>query len=299
MITSPALTGATTTDEAWSIAGTSLHQYGWNVTTFGGSRYELPPRRGDNIKINNRPGTRFRPKLADSHQISLLMWVDGIEPSTGDAPADQVTRFNDSWDFLRRLLWTVEGQQFILTRRWKLSVSGTPTIVAADAIGELAGTMAPTMTNRTRADFQMDILLADPYFYGQEQDSPLIYANGAPVTINNPGYDVAAYGNFSFDINGISGPLTNPKLYNSTLNCWMRYNGTIPDGGTLTFDVPSYTVTPVNIASASTFVVDYLRNISHYGRPYWLGLTRGSNTLQLTADSGTGTAVIRYQPPYL
>lgn len=289
------ISGATT-DEAWAINGVSLHQYGWNIATFGGSRFEVPERRGENIKVTNRPGARFRPKLADSHTITLLMWVSGMDPATGGVPADQRTQFNDSWDFLRRLLWTIEGEQFTLTRRWRLTVDGQPTIVAASALGELAGTMTPTMTGRTRADFQMDILLADPYFYGDEIESPPIPADGSIVTVTNPGYDVAAFGNIQFDLNG---PLTNPRIINTTTNVWTHYNGTIPVDGTLRFDVPTYVISRINIHKGFATSFDYQRYVNHYGRPYWMGLTRGVNDLQLTADAGSGNAVVRFQPPYV
>ena len=39
------------TEEWWDINGVSLHQYGWSVTTVGGSRYDLPPRRGENMTM--------------------------------------------------------------------------------------------------------------------------------------------------------------------------------------------------------------------------------------------------------
>ena len=51
---------ANSVDEYWSIDGVSLHQFGWSVATVGGSRYDLPPLRGDNVMIAYRPGSVHR-----------------------------------------------------------------------------------------------------------------------------------------------------------------------------------------------------------------------------------------------
>jgi len=88
------------TDEYWSLAnldGTneiSLHQWGWAVTTVGGSRYDLPPKRGSDIVMAYRPGQVFRRKVPDARTITLQMFMVGWDPGTGDAPSD-IVRFVD------------------------------------------------------------------------------------------------------------------------------------------------------------------------------------------------------------
>lgn len=289
----PVITNPHTTDEWWSINGVSLHQHGWNVTTVGGSRYDLPPRRGDNIKIPYRPGLVHRPKMPDARTINLVMWITGgYRPNTDDPATDQTLAWNDSWDFLRRLVWQAGGGQFTLTRRWRLTVDGVPTIVSADALGEIADTMTPTMTGRTRADFTMTILLADPFFYGDLVEVPL--NRDTPTTVTNQGHDNAAYGNDT-EVDLI-GPLTNPVITNSTTSphAWVKLATTIAAGSTVRLRLRDFTAnvitgTPTNV----------LGKVSNAGFRYWMSLPRGDNQLTLTASAGNGSALVRLRPPYI
>ncbi len=272
---------ANSTDEYWSVDGVSLHQHGWSVTTVGGSRYDLPPRRGENIRFAYRPGAVHRSKLADSRTISLLMWVAGADPATGNATGDARLRWNDSWDFLRRLVWKPGGSQVTLTRRWYLTVGGVKTLVTADAQAEVADSMAPTMTGRTRADFTMTLLLADPYFYGPTVTVPL----SGTVTVNNPGHDICGHDGLQVDFTGGS----SPRLTNSTPNpdVWVQYTGS--PGGTVTLDTGRFTA----ISSGGTNLIG---GVSHAGARHWMVLMPGNNSLTLT---GGGSGELRFRPPYI
>lgn len=271
---------ANNTQEWWDIDGVSLHQYGWSVSTIGGARYDLPPRKGSNIGFAYRQGQVHRPKLPDSRTIDLQMWLTGMDPATGAAPADQILQWNDSWDFLRRVVWQPLGAEVALTRRWLLTQNGTPGILTATAQAELADTMAPSMTGRTRAEFTMSFLLADPYFYGAEQTASI----GGSTTVNNPGHDTASQTNFTVELTG-----TNPRLTNSTANppVWVQYTGTIP--GTLILDVGAYT-------ALTTGGTNLINGITHSGARHWMGLLPGNNTLSF---SGSGSALVRFRPPYV
>lgn len=301
------------TDEFWSINGTSLHEYCWSIATVGGSRYNLPPRRGENVTLARRPGQIHKNKVADARPMSLLMWVAGMH-ADGRPGDDQTLQWNDNWDALRRLVWTVEGRQFTLTRRWRLTqptldpeVAGDPgllppgpQIVVADALAEVIS-MDPSMTGRTRADFEMQLLLASPYFYGSQITVPLNV--GVPRKVYNPGHDIAAYGYLEIEFKG---PLTNPRLWNTSVSpeVWVQFNGTIPNGITLRLNVDTYQLWTdavyIDIFPAPPGAFKpYLDNISHYGSEYWMGLQPGLNTITLTASSGTGTATLRYRPPYV
>lgn len=274
--------------EWWSIDGESLHQYGWSVATVGGSRYDLPARRGENIRVAYRPGALHRPKLADQRVVQLIMWLTGTDPATGGAVADPTLRWNDSWDFLRRLVWKPDGAQVTLTRRWRLTVDGAPTLVEASALAEIADSMAPAMTGRTRSDFTMTLLLADPYYYGGQVTTPIPL--DTPTSVVNRGHDIAAHNGVQVDL---IGPLTNPRLTNSTPNpdVWVQLD-TVPAGQTVTLDVGAFTATRSDGANV-------INDIVHSGSRWWMGLLSGANTLTLTADSGTGSAVLRHQPPYV
>jgi hypothetical protein len=292
----PAVTPTSSTDEYWDIDGVSLHQYGWSVTTFGGSRYDLPPRRGDNVTLPYRPGQVPRVKYADARTISLVMWLTGMDPATGQMTYDQTLRFNDSWDFLRRLVWKPYNAPVALTRRWNLTIDGTPTLVAATAQAEIADTMAPTMTGRTRADFTMTLSLPDPYFYGAQSETTVGVAEN--VTITNPGHDVAGYSNFTVDF---VGPLTNPRLYANPVGLiwtgtrpgpWVQYTGSIASGAIYRLDVANFLA--FNAATGTSVI----GGISNAGARHWLTLDPGDSLVSLAA-TGTGHAVLRFQPPYI
>jgi hypothetical protein len=281
---------ANSTEEYWSFNGTSLSQYGWAVATVGGSRYDVPTRRGDNIRLAYRPGEVHRNKLVEPRVISLIMWMTGTTPGTGAGVADPMVQWNDNWDTLRRLFFSPGGSQLTLTRRWKLTISGTPTVLAADAQAELVDVFNPKMTGRFRSEFNVELLLADPYFYGAQVTEN--FAVGTPVTVANPGHDVAAHNNFEVDL---IGPLTNPRLTNSTPNpdVWVQYTGTVSSGQTLRLSIPNFTATRVSDSA------NLIAGISHSGTRYWMALTPGNNSLTLTASSGSGTAQLRYKPPYI
>ncbi len=285
-----------TTTEWWSIDGVSLHEYGWNVATVGGSRYDIPVRRGNNITLAKRPGQIFRPgKVADSRTVELIMWVLGVDPVTGASVADPTLRWNDSWEYLRRLVWKPSGTQVNLTRRWNLTVNNVKTLVSATAKAEISDSMAPTMTGRHRADFTMRLLLADPYFYGDQQE--VTFQVGQTKTIHNPGSDIAAFGFFDVDL---TGPLVNPVVTNNSFNLPVKvgFKGTIPAGVTVRFSIPGFTVRTV-VGYEIIGIVNLVGNLVTSGARFWMGLAPGNNDLTFTTASGTGSALVRFRPPYI
>lgn len=264
---------ANSTPEYWDIDGVSLHQYGWSVATFGGSRYDLPPRRGENIRFAYRPGAVHRNKLADSRTVELVMWLAGCDPATGNATGDAALAFNDSWDFLRRLVWRADGSQVALTRRWFLTVGGSKTLVAATAQAEVADTMAPAMTGRTRADFTMSLLLADPFYYGAQVTTVI----SGSATVVNPGHDLAAHNHMEIDLSS-GARLTNTSV---TPNVWVQSAG----GGTL------------NVGAFTAFAggTNVVGGVTQSGARRWMVLIPGNNNLTVSG----GTATIRFRPPYI
>jgi len=217
--------------------------------------------------------------------------MTGTTPATGARVSDPGLKWSDNWDTLRRLVCPANGAQVTLTRKWRLTVSGTPTVVSATAAAELVGSMAPTMTGRTRSEFVVEFLLADPLFYGTQSTTSGI-AIGSPTTITNPGHEVAAHYGVEVDL---IGPLTNPRLTNSTPNpdVWVQYTGTISSGVTVRLNVTDFSATRLSDSA------NVIAGISHSGARHWMGLLPGANSLTLTASAGSGTATVRYYPPYL
>ncbi len=285
-----------TTDEFWSINGVSLHELGWNVTTVGGGRYALPPKRGSNITLAKRAGQVFRPKLADSRIIDLQMWVAGADPVTGQPTGDSILAWNDNWDTLRRLVWQPAGQQVELTRRWNLSAAygGVKTLLEATALAEIADTMEPSMTGRNRATFTMSLALADPYFYGAEQSYD--FTIGQSHTINNPGHDIADGGFFDIDFYG---PLTDVRLTNTAFSpeVYIQANNTVPAGVMIRASIPDYTFRTI-VGYNIIGIINHTTRIRHSGYRSWMALYPGDNTLTLTG-TGSGHVELRYRPPYI
>lgn len=287
-----------TTAEWWDIDGEPLNKFGWNVETVGGSRYAVPPMRGDDAQYAYVPGREWHAKLPDSRTITLAMWITGVDPDTGNATGDQMLRWNDSWNFLRRLFWQPE-RQFVLTRRWLLTdEDNIPRIRTASAHGQLTNTLDLNMTGRFRGTFQADILLADPFFYGGEVISQINMASSGVV--HNPGDFRAGHQHFSVQF---VGPLNHPELVNvsTSPHVSVKLDTTVAAGEVVTLDVGTFTATSTVELLTTTGAGTYNRlvYVKHSGAHEWFGLTRGDNTLVLAGQGSTGHAVVRFQPPYV
>lgn len=276
----------TSTTEFWDVDGVPLNTYCWAIKSFGGSRKGLPPLRGDNKVIPNKEGRSFRPKKPDSRVVTLAMWVTGSDPDTGHPSTyDQIVQWNDNWDYLRRLLWTPD-REITLTRRERLNAAD-PRLVLASAKAQIAGAMEPNMTGRSRADFAVDLLLADPFFYGDEVEKTI--AANANVAVYNPGDSKTS--NMPFTIDWV-GNLTNPKLTNLTNGSWMQINTLIALDTEIQTDIRTYK------AVRSTDLASMNAAISQGGARQWISLEPGANQLRLDA-SGAGAAIIRFNPAYV
>src|SRR6201995_5948371 len=177
------------TDEEGSWNGVGLARPYWSVASMGGSRFAVPVLRGNDIEIPYREGKQWRPKFPDSRVVTLLMWTAGIDQNSGIPAADQRLAFNDNLRQLRSMFFTTGASgsaQGTLTRKWYITQNGSPGIVTASALGELGGAMEPTMNGRTGASLSVDILLADPYFYGATL-TPTALALNAATAVSNPG----------------------------------------------------------------------------------------------------------------
>lgn len=275
-------------EEYWEINGVSLNQYCWSIKTIGGSRLAVPKLRGDNTLFPFRDGRAFRAKNADSRVITLAMFVAGIDPDTDEPRTSrQDVQFNDNWKALQRLFWSPE-EQLTLTRRWWENAD-TPVLRTATAKCELAGTMDPTMTGRTRADFAVDLLLSDPYFYGPEISANLTTSGTTIVT--NPG-DIPVWSTINMTLNG---ELTSPVITNQTAepDVWMRINTAVIND-------------PINISVGDFTVINTFDDsnltgsVTHSGFRAWMKLLPGNNTLKLTSTgSGTGDVDLTFKPAYL
>jgi hypothetical protein len=265
--------------ETWYWNGLALSQPYWNLTTFGGSRSGIPVLRGQNIEVPYRAGQGWRAKFPDSRTLSLTMWMDGSGSSAGWPSADAHLAFNNNWQQLRAAFLTrsasgsVQGQ---LQRNWWLTQGGTNQMVTSTAMAEIAGSMDLTMNGRTGAAFTVDLLLADPYFYGAQR----VQAITASGSISSLGEGVVGEGFPSsvavFTVR-CSAPCTVTNVAAAT-------SFTLASGGSypVTVDLLNGTVT-------DNAGVNQVARLTHSGSRLWMALLPGSNNVTVSAGTATFT----------
>lgn len=272
--------------ETWLFNGVPLQSAGqWSISTFGGSRFGMPTLRGQNVEVPYRAGQAWRAKYPDQRTVTLTMWLTGDASSSQPYPAsDSRLAFNDNWQALRAAFWlrgadgSVQGK---LTRNWYLSAGG-PGLVTATAMAEVAGSLDLTMNGRTGAAFTVDLLLADPYFYGSQISQQV----GASGTITNPGDGICGEG-FASPVNSFTIACSAPTTVSNTT---AGTSLTVASGPAfpVTVDVLGYTATDANGANV-------IGSLTHTGSRLLGCLLPGENNI--TVSSGTATWI--FNPAYL
>lgn len=276
--------------ELWYYNGVPLQDShgAWNISTLGGSRMALPVYRGQNVAVPYRAGQSQTAKFPDARTVALTMWVDGqgFGGSGGSYPAsDARLAWNTNWQQLRQMFFTrgtsgsVQGQ---LQRNWYVKQGGTATLVTSTAMAEIAGSMDLTMNSRTSSAFAVDLLLADPYFYGTQQ----VQAVTASGSITNLGEGVVGEG-WPSAVNAFT---VQVSAACTVTNTTAGVSFTISSGPAfpVTVDVLNQTVTDAGSANQ-------VQHFSHSGSRLWMGLLNGSNAITTTA----GTATFTFSPPYV
>jgi hypothetical protein len=91
-----------------------------------------------------------------------------------------------------------------------------------------------------------------------------------------------------------AGALSNPVVTNSTLapEVWLKIGTAIAGGDTVRLSGDAATVLRDSDGA------NLIGAVTHSGARSWFRLGRGTNTVTLSADSGAGSAVLRYWPVY-
>lgn len=267
----------------------------FNIATFGGSRFGAPVLRGANYAVPYRAGQSWRPKYPDQRTMTLTMWLDGSGSANHAYPAaDARLAFNDNWSALRAAFWTrgaITGSvQGMLQRKWYLTAGG-PGLVVATAMAEIAGSMDLTMNGRTGAAFSVDLLLADPYFYGGS--SPTVGTGTVTTAITTSGGTVTNPGD------GVAGEGWSSAVSSFTVTCTAPTTVTNTTAG-VSFTIGSgpafpVTVDVLNMTVTDSGSVNRAANITHIGSRLWMGLLPGANVITNTG----GTSTFSFTPPYL
>lgn len=158
-----------TTATYWDIDDISLNTYAYNIATLGGGRTNVPDLRGSNVTVPYRRGDIYIPKIADSREITLAMWISAFDDD-GDPPTDGniEAAWQKNFDKLRNLIWR-EGEEFTLTKRfWR-----DGNVEEASAKASFVRGLEPTMDAPGLGRMTVTLLLSDPFFYGEEKEVEL------------------------------------------------------------------------------------------------------------------------------
>lgn len=266
--------------ETWAIDGVPLASLATDVQRLDGNL--APPLRGEDRQYAFRAGREFRPRVADSRSITLGLWLIG-QDGTGTTTADYMNNYAAAERRLLRLLRPAGGQEFEITRTWTDDL-GTHTATGRG--------IAPEPPQRQRAGkhagrVTVDVAMADPFFYGPPV--PITLTKGVNTVVDNPGDEATTAAVVTF-----TGALSNPTLTNSTLapNVWVKAGTDVAAGDSVFLDVHATTVTRTSDNA------NLIGALTHSGARAWFALARGANTVTLSADSGTGSAVLTFQPVY-
>lgn len=271
------LTSATAT--YWDVDGTSLQTFAWNIRSRGGDRMAPPPVRGGNLEVPGLHGRVWRPKVPDQRVIGLDMWVIGAR---SDGTIVDEAEFDKNWRALRALLWNPLAQ-LTLTKRFY--VDGV--LVTASGLAQFDKGLNPEITGGRRAKFDVDLMMADPWFYGDVVEVPALSPGGSETV------DVAGDWPTWMVRFTVNGPLASPRL--TVGDRWVQYDGLVAQGDVAVVDVGLFTADQ-RVADAWSKAAGY---VTHSGGSRWLELPLGESEIALSAQSGTGTVDVSFKPVWM
>lgn len=323
-------------EEGWMVDGIPLQTYAFNITTLGGSRMAPPPLRGTNVAVPFRPGSTWQPRIPDSRTITLAMWVIGAEKD-GSIPEnrDLQFKFKQNWRELTKLLWKPKKELTLSKKIWipevELVAANAPFVMypeyqgyrqlTVEAKATFAGGLEPTMTGNARATFMVDLLLSDPYFYGD----PITHS--FDVTKELDGDYVGRYAKNLHILGDDATSKIMIEFFSDTgmVEPLLSWNDPNPTGAVLSYDPspflgihgyfgpPGGTIDEETAHREVTIDVDrftayyppedgtsYISGAVHTsGNRFWLELDPAGMNMTFTVGSGQGTADITYRPAWL
>lgn len=264
-----------TTDEYWEVDGQSLQTYAYNISTKGDGRDRAPDVRGTNIVIPFKPGRRYVKKVVDSRVITLRMWVRGVEADGTQGNPNNL--YQDNWRKIHNLLFT-PGRQFVLKKRFR--VGGV--LKTAVALAEYVEGLEPKMHGRFAGLVEVDLELADPWFYDETATTFTLTNGDNNITVPGSEETIKA-------VLEISGARKNVLVTNKgyTPNISLRYTGTLVSGDKAIIDIENFS--SMTDPTGATPAYRSTSLIRHTGDPMWLRLKPGAQVINLSSETGTGT----------
>jgi len=254
--------------EQWNFHGTDLSVRGkWDVEEVL-EGIGIPPYRGSDLGVPFQHGKRWIKKRFDRRKVVLSMWIKGANRERLDQHIDEFLKGIGTPGLhpLRRVMKNGEIRE---------------------AQGELCAPIHLARKGPGYAKFALEIELADPFFYGTTLSTETKVSSGTKTTWTHANVGTAQAVKMKVTL---TGPLSNPVLWNKSNDVWLQYLGSLGIGDTLVIDTKAFTalLNGVNRISA----------IRHGGDPYWMVLGPGNNSLELETGTVGGSAKVEYYPAF-
>jgi len=308
-------------EDVWLVDGVDLRTYAWNIEAITAGM-GLPPKRGDNLRVPFRHGTRHSSKYYDQRALTLSMFVDGCDPDDGSVPTGDQARLTRLYDNLRRLRQLFGRTDRLLTLTHVLPGGNKRT-----AEIEVIGTLDFDSVAGALARFAVDVNMPDPFWYGLRQIDRVVFGpkrygvgavygddvvDGIPLDYayelayrygEGHLYDVAWASPQSWTVNYpgnyetdkmliiIKGSCQNPRITHAD-GSYVEVLVTMAFGEELVIDTENFTA-----ELDGNSVIGSLR---HQGTIPFFKLYPGDNVLSLTSDiTPAAVTTITFKPRYL
>ena len=244
--------------------------------------FSVPARRGDNIPIPYRDGARnVTRKPFESRTEVLNMWV-GWRNTSGALPGGKTKQqqLELNIEYLKALFAT-SGQVAL-----KIGMlDSTYRTAQAEVISAISFQKDPAFT---RAKMSVELLFADPFFYGETLVTETINLTSGSVSTSLTNAGTAPVKKGTITITGVT---SNCKINNTTNSISCTYTGVLADAVEAVISLTNQTVL---IGGEN-----YLGFLTHLGDPNWFVLNPGANAITITGDTSGGTVKLEYYPAYI
>lgn len=264
--------------EKWTFNGIDLTNKAWGIQSIDG--LGTPGLRGSNIQIPFMNGNRWIKKRYDSKVIMIIMYVLGVDKTTGTIPqgTTYMEQLDINIDYLLKL-FGIRGQHSLKRTMRNGEIR--------EAQAEIYKLTDPKVNKAGDVRITVEFELVDPFFYSTDLTSQLktISSTEYTWTHNNPGTAPVTAAVIT-----LKGPLDSPRLENLNNNIWLKYQGAIATGETVIINTKDFTCEKDG--------ENYISAIKHGGDAYWLTLEPGNNNLELTTQETGGSIEVEYYPAY-
>lgn len=240
---------------------------------------EFPTFRGDNPTLAGRHGRAFEQKVRDSRRFKLVLRVEHAD-SGGGITGTQPQQVRTNLDALYAVLGA-SGQRTIVRYMPDATTrTNYGEVVAVSDVQDPGGYGKLLIVS-------IEFDLANPLWYGSAVTPSATTINTSPKTISVTNAGTAPTSRVSFSC---VGPLTNPRITNSTNGQWVQVDQVVASAKTLAIDCDTGVVTYDGTAVPSL--------VSHYGATPLLELAVGANSLSVTSSVTGGTVTPTHYPGY-